>query len=247
MAVVRAPVTIGEFEIATISNGTFKENCYVVSHVASGDCLVIDPGSEEAFLAQHLAARGLTPQKIVLTHGHFDHLGAVDALMKRYGIACEVHARDERLVRQAATYAFRFERGAALRVPRGLTYFTDDVQPALERAPDRRAADAGTHGRQRRAGARRARSCSPATRCSVNTSGRRRTRRAIRRRSSRRSACCSIRSADDCVVFPGHGKPWTIGEARAWWADVHGAAPTFAIHVPQAAGTMQTKHPRSRS
>jgi len=246
MAVVRAPVRIGELEIATIANGTFKENCYVVSHAASGDCLVIDPGSEAAFLTEHLASRGLTPQQIVLTHGHFDHLGAVDALMQRYGIACHVHARDERLVRQAATYAFRFERGAALRVPRGLTYFTDASGLRWNGRPiDVLPTPGHTAGSV-------ALALGGACVFTGDTLFREYLGPTTYPESDPAAIVASVALlldtlGDDCAVFPGHGKPWTIGAARAWWADVHGAAPALTIHVPQAAGTMQTNRPRSRS
>jgi hydroxyacylglutathione hydrolase len=246
MAVVRAPVTIGEFEIATISNGTFNENCYVVTHAASGDCLVVDPGSEEAFIAEHLAARDLTPQQIVLTHGHFDHLGAVDALMKRYGVACAVHAREERLVRQAATYAFRFERGAALRVPRGLTYFTDDASLSWNGRP------IGVLPTPGHTAGSVALSLGGAFVFTGDTLFREHVGPTTYPESDPAAIVASVALLldalpNDCVVFPGHGKPWTIGAARAWWADVQGAAPALTIHVPQAAGAMQTNRPRSRS
>jgi hydroxyacylglutathione hydrolase len=246
MAVVRAPVTIGAFEIATISTGAFKENCYVVAHAGSGDCLVVDPGAEEAFLAEYLAARGLTPQKIVLTHGHFDHLGAVDALMQRYGIACDVHAREERLVRQAATYAFRFERGAALRVPRGLTYFTDASSLSWNGRPVTVLPTPGhTAGSV-------ALVLAGAFVFTGDTLFREYVGPTTYPESDPAAIVASVALlldtlADDCAVFPGHGKPWTIGAARAWWGDVRGAAPALTIHVPQAAGVMQTKRPRSRS
>ena len=246
MAVVRAPVTVGEYEIATIANGTFKENCYVIAHPATGDCLVIDPGAEEPFLAEHLGARGLTPQKIVLTHGHFDHLGAVDALMQRYGIPCEVHAREERLVRQAATYAFRFERGAALRVPRGLTYFTDESHLRWNGRP------IGVLPTPGHTAGSVAFVLGGACAFTGDTLFREYVGPTTYPESDPAAILASVALlldtlADDCALFPGHGKPWTIGEARAWWAGVQGAAPALTIHVPQAAGTMQTNRPRSRS
>jgi hydroxyacylglutathione hydrolase len=246
MAVLRAPVAIGEFEITTIANGTFKENCYVVTHRACGDCLVIDPGSEEAFLEEHLASRRLTPQKILLTHGHFDHLGAVDALMKRYGIGCEVHALEERLVRQAATYAFRFERGSALRVPRGLTYFTGESNLSWNGRPvDVLPTPGHTAGSV-------ALALGGAFVFTGDTLFREYVGPTTYPESDPAAIVASVALllealADDCVIFPGHGKPWTIGAARAWWAGVHGSAPALTIHVPQAAGVMQTKRPRYQS
>jgi glyoxylase-like metal-dependent hydrolase (beta-lactamase superfamily II) len=243
MAVVRATVTIGEFDVATIPTGTFKENCYVVTHRGSGDCLVVDPGSEAAFLEEHLASRGLTPQKIVLTHGHFDHLGAVDALMKRFGITCEAHVLEERLVRQAATYAFRFERGAALRVPRGLTYFTGESSLSWNGRPvDVLPTPGHTAG-----------SVALALGRAFVFTGDTLFREFVGPTTYPESDPAAIVASvallletlpDACVIFPGHGKPWTIGAARRWWAGVQGSAPALTIHVPQAAGAMQTKRSR---
>ena len=213
MAVVRAPVTIGEFEIATIANGTFKENCYVVTHGASGDCLVVDPGSEHAFLEEHLASRGLTPQKIVLTHGHFDHLGAVDALMQRYGVACEVHALEARLVRQAATYAFRFERGAVLRVPRGLTYFTGESRLSWNGRPvDVLPMPGHTAGSV-------ALALGDAFVFTGDTLFHEHVGPTTYPESDPAAILASVQLLldtlpDGCVIFPGHGKLWTIGAAR---------------------------------
>jgi glyoxylase-like metal-dependent hydrolase (beta-lactamase superfamily II) len=33
-----------------------------------------------------------------------------------------------------------------------------------------------------------------------------------------------------CVIFPGHGRPWTIGAAQRWWSDLRGPAPALTIH-----------------
>jgi len=227
VGVVRPPHSVAGFEIATLTNGKFKQNCYAVHHVASGDCLVVDPGGEPEFLGQQLDALGLRPQKIVLTHGHFDHLGAVDALMQRYGIACEVHALEARLVRQAATYAFRFGAGA-LRVPRGLTFF-DGATPLdwQGRAIDVLPTPGHTSGSVALAlgdafvftgdtllhefvgPTNYPESDPPAIATSVAT--------------------LLARLPDACVVFPGHGRPWTIGAARAWWESLPEPAPSLAL------------------
>jgi len=227
MGVVHPAQPIGEFEITPITNGRFKENCYVVAH-AGGDCVVVDPGSEAAFLQEHLDARGLRPQKVLLTHGHFDHLGAVEALMTRFGIACEVSALEERLVRQAGTYAYRFGRDA-LRVPRGLTYFPAGAT-ALDwngRTVDVLAAPGHTAGSV-------ALAFGGAFAFTGDTLFRERIGPTTYPESDAQAILASVaglieRLPDACVVFPGHGKPWTIGEARNWWRALTGPAPAQAI------------------
>ncbi|GAC1658494.1 MAG: MBL fold metallo-hydrolase [Candidatus Elarobacter sp.] len=227
MGVVRPAHTVADFKIATLSNGKFKENCYVVRQLGSNDCLIVDPGGEPEFVQEQLDVLGVAPQKIVLTHGHFDHVGAVDALMKRYGIACEVHAREERLVRQAATYAFRFG-GGALRVPRGLTFFNGDAPLDWNgRAIDVLPTPGHTAGSV-------ALALGGALVFTGDTLFHEHVGPTNYPESEPAAIAASVagllaRLPDACVVFPGHGRPWTIGAARAWWESLGEPAPSFAL------------------
>ena len=64
--------------ITTIPLGLYQTNCYIL---AEGDrCLVIDPGEEAEKVLSFLTQQGLTLEAILLTHGHFDHVGAVKTL-----------------------------------------------------------------------------------------------------------------------------------------------------------------------
>lgn len=69
-------------EYTTVVTGPLGENCYLVWE--GNEAWVIDPGADDEEIVAELEARQLTPACIVLTHGHFDHLGALDALVKRY-------------------------------------------------------------------------------------------------------------------------------------------------------------------
>ena len=62
---------------------TFGANCYLVAS-AKGNCAIIDPGAEGEQIHQTIQERGWTPRMILLTHGHFDHVGAVEFLRKIY-------------------------------------------------------------------------------------------------------------------------------------------------------------------
>jgi hydroxyacylglutathione hydrolase len=63
--------------------GPLQENCWVVRREDSGHALVIDPGEEADRLIK--AVEGLTVEAILLTHTHFDHVGAVAALARHTG------------------------------------------------------------------------------------------------------------------------------------------------------------------
>ncbi len=69
-------------EYSVLATGPLAENCYLLWREKSA--WIIDPGADPEEILSELDARGLTPVSILLTHGHFDHLGALDALLKRY-------------------------------------------------------------------------------------------------------------------------------------------------------------------
>lgn len=71
--------------VHTLTLGAYQTNCYIVHGDSSKSCAVIDPGYEPEKILATLEALGLTVDAILLTHGHFDHVGAVEALVGRTG------------------------------------------------------------------------------------------------------------------------------------------------------------------
>lgn len=83
-------------KIRKIPVGMLQENCYFVSD-ENGETAVIDPGDEAGRLLGLLQSGGLTPRCILLSHGHFDHVGAVAALAERYHCPVYLHEADRAL------------------------------------------------------------------------------------------------------------------------------------------------------
>ncbi len=72
--------------------GDLQTNCWLVQDDAGGPLVVIDPAAEPARLLAALQGRDVS--SIVLTHGHFDHLGAAAALIEVTGAPLLVHESD---------------------------------------------------------------------------------------------------------------------------------------------------------
>ena len=71
----------GKLCVKELTVGLLGTCCYVVWREGREDCVVIDPGAEPERIRQ--AAQGRRIAAILLTHGHFDHIGAVGALMEK--------------------------------------------------------------------------------------------------------------------------------------------------------------------
>jgi len=80
--------------------GPLETNCFLISDEVGGPVLVIDPGGDADRLKEAIAGRHV--QAVVLTHAHFDHLGAAESLA-REGIEILAHELDaERVLTPAA-------------------------------------------------------------------------------------------------------------------------------------------------
>ena len=71
-------------KIHVLPLGDYQTNCYIVHEENSTDCLIIDPGYEPEIISSYLEEKGLAPAAILLTHCHFDHVGAVKDLAAQY-------------------------------------------------------------------------------------------------------------------------------------------------------------------
>lgn len=73
-------------QIKTLHVGPVDTNCYLVGNPETGQLLIIDPGAEPDAIRDEIRETGMLPAAILLTHCHFDHLGAVRELLSVYDI-----------------------------------------------------------------------------------------------------------------------------------------------------------------
>ncbi len=73
--------------------GEIQTNTYIAYDDEIGEAIIVDPAASEDRIAEKITELGVKPVAILLTHGHFDHIGAVEELRNRYDI--KVYAYEE--------------------------------------------------------------------------------------------------------------------------------------------------------
>lgn len=81
-----------KIDVKCLPVGEFRENCYLVVNTGTRECLIADPGAEGERIIR--AAQAYRPAAVLLTHAHWDHIGAVDAVCGHFGIPLYVHEAD---------------------------------------------------------------------------------------------------------------------------------------------------------
>jgi glyoxylase-like metal-dependent hydrolase (beta-lactamase superfamily II) len=82
-----------KFEIIPVT--PFQQNCSLIWCEATGKAALVDPGGEPDRLLAAVAKHGLTLDRLLLTHGHLDHVGAAGVLSQRLGIPIEGPHEDD--------------------------------------------------------------------------------------------------------------------------------------------------------
>lgn len=106
--------------IKTLPVGQMENNCYVVTDEASLRCVVIDPGDESNTILDYLESNRLTCEAIMLTHGHYDHTGAVSAVAEETGATVYMNSRDDARVISSPQMVFTLPEN-------GINYDDGDV------------------------------------------------------------------------------------------------------------------------
>ncbi len=72
----------------------FEENCYLYACPQTREAAIIDPGDEPERILKTIQELKLTPRYIINTHGHIDHICAIDAVSKVYPVPLAIHPAD---------------------------------------------------------------------------------------------------------------------------------------------------------
>ena len=100
--------------------GNYQTNCYIIHEETSKSCCVIDPGYEAGEILNKLDSLGLQLEAILLTHGHFDHVGAVKDLAAETQCDVYLHPKEltlpPMLTAGALSYTKTYTEGTRLRL-----------------------------------------------------------------------------------------------------------------------------------
>ena len=80
--------------IVCVTVGMFQENCYLYACPETLEAVIIDPGDEAERILQNIQEYKLIPKYIINTHGHIDHICAIDAVSAVYPVPLAIHPDD---------------------------------------------------------------------------------------------------------------------------------------------------------
>ncbi|WP_409289262.1 MBL fold metallo-hydrolase [Peribacillus sp. SCS-37] len=95
--------------------GSLQTNCYVLAN-SKKECLIFDPGGDAGKLIDFISEKGLEPRAVLLTHAHFDHIGALDDIRREYGIQAYIHEKETDWLIDPALNGSKFFMGGAMRM-----------------------------------------------------------------------------------------------------------------------------------
>ena len=79
-----------------IADDGFTTNTYIVTDEETGETAVVDPALDEESLIGKLKDKNV--KYILITHGHFDHIGGVNFIKERTGAKVVVHKEEEEML-----------------------------------------------------------------------------------------------------------------------------------------------------
>jgi hydroxyacylglutathione hydrolase len=115
-----------DINIKQITNGKWKENCYVISNINNQNTIIIDPGGDDEIIINYIKDNNLYPSAIINTHAHYDHVGAISKLKDEFSIPLLLHSQDDKLLKQANLYANLFDGIGPIKIPT-VDYYIDQI------------------------------------------------------------------------------------------------------------------------
>ena len=93
---------MGQIEIKSMTLGMVATNCYLIINKETKEALLIDPADNALRISNVIEENVCTLKAILLTHGHFDHIMALNELKKRYNVPVYAHEAEEEVLKQSS-------------------------------------------------------------------------------------------------------------------------------------------------
>ena len=112
-----------EYKIIKLVVGDLQENCFILFD-ENKDAFIVDPGDSSKNIINVIEKNNLSTKCILLTHGHFDHVGAVAALKEKYNVPIYLSEKDKNFLEKpeevrASAFGIQIE-------PAKVDYFVKD-------------------------------------------------------------------------------------------------------------------------
>jgi glyoxylase-like metal-dependent hydrolase (beta-lactamase superfamily II) len=117
------------FRVHVLEVGPLAVNCFLLEHTQSRKAVVIDPGDDGPSILARIGDLGLSVDKILLTHGHFDHVGAVAILREKTGAKVHIHEADAERMKTARRQGLIFGLRVADPPPPDVIVGDGDIVP----------------------------------------------------------------------------------------------------------------------
>ncbi len=99
----------GQLKVAVVAVTPFQQNCSILWCERTKKAAIVDPGGEADKIRNAIAHFGVTPEKILITHGHLDHVGAAAEIAAHFGVPVEgPHEADKPVLASVEAQAVRF-------------------------------------------------------------------------------------------------------------------------------------------
>lgn len=82
--------------------GPVATNCYLIINKDNNESIIVDPADSPESIYDMVVRSASKPQAILLTHGHFDHIGAANEVREHYGIKIYASCDEEKLLASPA-------------------------------------------------------------------------------------------------------------------------------------------------
>lgn len=93
---------MSQIEIKSMTLGMVATNCYLIINKNTKEALLVDPADNALRISNVIEENGCTLKAILLTHGHFDHIMALNDLKKKYNVPVYAHEDEEDVLKQSS-------------------------------------------------------------------------------------------------------------------------------------------------